>query len=401
MNQEDYKTLLLKIDALSAAIAANGPPPQSESENRHVLSFTEKEIMKMPKSVKKHFRIHGHTVHYRKRNNGRYNCSYELRYAKKPYDKHPISASGTTLEEAKAKFIEKLNQYIPQADIPDTPVIPTSFDGFALYWFENFHKPKVGEKTFKNNFSLYNRHIKEKLANKKISNITPAILKELLSNLPGKGKTEDDVHSILNQIFELAVKHKLIGINPLVMIFHTTHERESGVELTIEEELTLLSAAKGTIYEPMFALMLYAGLRPNEVKTVQIVGKFIVAVNSKRKGSKIEYKKIPIITYLQTHLPVTNQIEFKSEECARKFFNKILPSHTLKDLRKTFNTRCKACKVDFTAKEMFMGHSQGKLEKAYTGSLEDFLLAEAEKLEQWYTCTPKLPQKNDKEQAKN
>ena len=41
-------------------------------------------------------------------------------------------------------------------------------------------------------------------------------------------------------------------------------------------------------------LALYTGLRPNELYTAKIEGNFIVAINSKRKNRKLEYKKIPI-----------------------------------------------------------------------------------------------------------
>lgn len=79
-----------------------------ESENG-LLAFTEKEIIQMPKNIRKTFRIQGNAVHVRKRTDGRYKCSYEIRYSKKPYDKNPISVSATTLEAVKARFIEKLN----------------------------------------------------------------------------------------------------------------------------------------------------------------------------------------------------------------------------------------------------------------------------------------------------
>lgn len=108
MNTNETLTALsAQLEELKAILSAtNSSERQNASGNR--LSFTEKEIMKMPKSTRKHFRIHGHDVNYRKRNTGRYNQSYEIRYAKKPYDKHHISASGRTLEEAKERFIEKL-----------------------------------------------------------------------------------------------------------------------------------------------------------------------------------------------------------------------------------------------------------------------------------------------------
>lgn len=356
--------------------------------NEGILKFTDKEISEMPKSVKKFFRMQGKTVHYRERkDDGRYNKSYEVRYAKKPYNKPPISVSATSIEELKARFIEKLNNYVPQSEAALS--VPTNFDLFATYWFDNFHKAKVTPETHKNNFNLYRRHIKEKLKGYKVKHITPIMLKELLSSLPGNGKTEDDVHSILNQIFDTAVTHGLISVNPLNMVVHLTHEKVSGVELTTDEELFLLQQSKGTPYEVIFALMLYAGLRPNEFKTARIDGEFIKAKNSKQKRGKIEYKRIPIISHLRALIGGKDVLEMRSVERTRYFFNRILPNHTLKDLRKTFSTKCINCKVDFFAKEKFLGHSIGKLEKPYTGNIDDYLLSESKKLDSWYTVYPK------------
>lgn len=353
-------TLLVLLEKIEQLEKNYTPPPHNVSlltttESRF-LKFDEKEIFKMPKTFRKQFRAQGCTAHIRKRTDGRYNCSYEIRYNKNGYH---ISASGTTLEVAKARFIEKLNNTTPQEKNYDI-TIPNNFDKFAVYWFENFHKRKVSEKTYKNNMRIYNRHIKPKFASLALLNINPAMLQEFIENLPGNGKTADDVHSLLNQVFDTAVKHGKLKLNPLSLFIHKPHERESGVELTLEEELKLLNAYKGTDYEIIFAVMLYTGIRPNELKTAKIAGEFILAVNSKRKNGKVEYKKIPIISYLKTYLKEIETIPCRYEERIRDAFNKILPSHTLKDLRKTFNTRCVAYKVDYVARKLFMGHSLRK-----------------------------------------
>ncbi|MDE6868696.1 MAG: hypothetical protein K2J83_06125, partial [Clostridia bacterium] len=134
---------LKEIDSTEDINDENGETPLSNKDFKGFLKFTEKEILKMPKPFRKIFRIDGNKAHVRKRADGRYKCSYEIRYAKKPYNKHPISASGATLEIAKARFIEKLNNYIPQDNTAHT--VPKDFHGFAMYWFENFHKRKVAE----------------------------------------------------------------------------------------------------------------------------------------------------------------------------------------------------------------------------------------------------------------
>ena len=61
-----------------------------------------------------------------------------------------------------------------------------------------------------------------------------------------------------------------------------------------------------TITEPEFqiatAIALYTGLRPNELSSAKIDGDFIIALNSKRKNGKVEYKRIPIINALRPYI---------------------------------------------------------------------------------------------------
>lgn len=392
-NQTEIEEVSKELAALQRQLreSASSAPPDEEISG--FLEFTEKEILKMPKSFRKKFRIQGCTVPARKRTVGRYKCSIELRYAKKPFDKHPISASGPTIEIAKARFIEKLNARIAEFDA--APIIPTNFNKFAMYWFENFHKCKVIEKTFSNNLRLYNRHIKNRFEGFMLGDITPAMLKSFLKSLPGNGKTADDVHCILNQIFDTAVTHRKLKANPLNYFVHTAHDKKTGIELTRNEEQMLLSTYKGTVYEIIFAVMLYTGLRPNEYKTARIEGDFIVAINSKRKNGKLEYKKIPICSHLRSRIDGITVLPKRHLCGIRKNYNKLFPHHTLKDLRKTFDTRCVECKIDYYARKKFVGQSVGKLDGTYIGNLDEYLLTEGKKLDDWYSLYPKIPQKND------
>ena len=75
-----------------------------------------------------------------------------------------------------------------------------------------------------------------------------------------------------------------------------------GVALTLEEERLFKNALKDNRYISAFMLALYTGLRPNELYTAKIEGNFIVAINSKRKNRKLEYKKIPISKMLKPYI---------------------------------------------------------------------------------------------------
>ncbi len=381
------ETLLLKLGELQQMLLSDGSnasitdeEPSTLSEN-WLLLFTEKEIMKMPKNVRKQFRVQGKSVHYRKRTDGRYNCSYEIRYAKKPFNNPPISVSATSLEELKARFIEKLNSYVPQDDT--APTVPKDFDGFAMYWFENFHKRKVCAETYKLNTALYKRHIQAKFNKTRIDNITPMELQKLLDEFADKGKTREDIYSLLNQIFDSAVKHGLVKLNPLGMVFKEKHNREHGKAISKKDEIKLLSFYKGSQYELSIAIALYTGLRPNEYSTATIDGWFIRAVNSKRHNAngKVEYKRIPISPMLKPYLNGVKEIKMFSCYTLTRKFKEVLPQHKLYDMRTTFQTRCTECGVSDVAIGIFMGNSiGGSLKEAYTDVSDEYLIKEAQKI---------------------
>ena len=162
------------------------------------------------------------------------------------------------------------------------------------------------------------------------------------------------------------------------MVNYTKHENEHGVALTKEEESKILTETKDITLRNALALGLYTGMRPNEYKTAKIDGKFIVAMNSKRKNEKIEYKKIPIIKMLEPYLK--DGIKGPTEKRLRSAIREVLPNHKLYDLRTTFYTRCTECGVAEPALKEFVGHSFGSLGNAYTDLSDEYLLKEGEKL---------------------
>lgn len=373
--REFERATQLKTKKINSGAPTSAPCKENEVG---ILIFTDKEIAKMPTHFRKIFRTHGCKAHVRKRSEGRYKCSYEIRYSKKPYNKHPISASATTLGEAKTKFIEKLNKYISLDD--NIPAVPKTFNEFSLYWFENFHRRKVSEKTYKKNLSTYNRDIQKFFGHARLSDILPANIQNFLEQYDDRERTKETLHSLLNQIFKCAVNHGLLKLNPLDMCFYLKHEREHGEAFSKSEEKQLLTAYAKTPFELGFAIALYTGLRPNEYRKAQIREKFIVVQNSKRKNGKIEYKKIPINPMLRPYLSGVEELKLFCPSTYAKRLKSVLPNHTLYDMRTTFQTRCTEYGVAEVAIGLFMGNGiGGELKKAYTDVSEEWLIKEAEK----------------------
>ena len=338
----------ISLDKLKSLTDSSQEETTAKDSGSSVLKFSAQEISKMPKTFRREFRTQGCTAHIRKRRSGPYNWNYEVRFRKFGYN---IAVSSNNLAEAKQKFIAKLNEVDRFGSA--APSIPSTFDSFANYYFENFYKRKVAAETYRIGLNQYKNHILPNFGNVSMRKITPKACQDILDRLneQGKGKTADDVHSLLNMIFKAAVKHNVLINNPLDMVFHTKHERQHGTALTKEEEKLLLESTAETPQQLMFAVGLYTGMRPNEYETAQLEGDFIVAINSKRKNGKVEYKKIPITPMLRPYLDGVDKLQFSSLRIMRDRFNKLFPKHKLYDLRTTFYTRCQECGISPVARD--------------------------------------------------
>lgn len=416
-SDEQKKALLemaantITVDKLSELVGNNdgketNQDKASESNEVGIVKFTKKEISQMPTYFRKTFRTAGCNAHVLRRKSGKNSWNYMIRYRRDGYN---IVATSNNLEEAKRKFIEKLqvaDELKRQADelkrqqefakvtgapITTSPLlkqqpeingVPTTFDRFANYYFEKFHKRKVSASTYRVAMSNYKNHVYPHFGDMPLRQITADKCQVLLDRLiaEDKPRTEENVHTMLNILFKAAIKHGILQHNPIDMVFHTKHEREHGKALTKDEEKLLLSSTEGTPYQQMFAIGLYTGLRPNEYKTAYIEDGFIVANNSKRKNGKVELKKIPITPMLAPYVKEGDSLSFYRLEQIRHKFNGILPSHKLYDLRTTFYTRCMECGVAEAAIKKYVGHTLGGLADTYADLGDDFLKREGQKL---------------------
>lgn len=375
----DKELLTKEIAALNAELT-EGAESNEKTVFCRPLKFTDKEISKMPKTFRKEFRVEGCTAHVRKRCDDRYRCSYEIRYRRNGYN---VTASARTLEEAKQRFIDKLHQADKQTNKQTSAGerVPTTFNEFAIYWLDNFHKRKVVPKNYENAKRLFKGKLLSRFTGIQIKNINAKDIQDVLDSEIDHPRTAEDLNGLLNQIFSYAVKFGLITHNPVELTFRKPHKRKHGSALTAEEENLLLSATAGTKYQLMFAVALYTGLRPNEYKSAVIEGNMIVAINSKRRYGEIEYKRIPVIKKLKPFLNGLDKITWVKYEKIRAKFKEILPDHILYDLRTTFYTHCEMCGVAEAAKNEMVGHSNGKLPDTYLDLSDEYLFKEAAKLD--------------------
>ena len=336
------------------------------------LEFTQKEISSMPQKYRKMFRVNKLRAYMRERRRGG-SINYEVRCRMGGLC---ISAGGTTKEEARAKFIEKL-KVLESGEAPRG--VPSSVEQFALYYFEKFRKRKVSELTYRLDMARCKNHIFPQLGEKPLHAVTPSDCQDLLDGLTrrGMGKTADEIYSMLNQIFKGAIAHGIIARNPLAVVVHSRHIRKHGKALTKAQEAAL--AGWKSPYRVCLQIALYTGLRPNEYATLRREGDMLIARNSKRKNGKVEYKRIPVNPMLATVIDGMTEFSFPPLKTLYKHLREFLGC-TLYDLRTTFYTRCRECCVSDAARDEMVGHSSGVLADTYTDLSDEFLKNEAAKI---------------------
>ena len=356
----------------------------TETTNSNTIIFTQKEIKNMATTFKKVFIANGLCAHVLKKPSGKNSYCYEIRYRANGYD---IRVSSTDLQKAKEKFLHKtkpseIDKYFIGSSTTNQNF--STLEQFTLYFFETHRKGKVTPQTYKCDAGRLKNYIFPAFGKIPVNQITPdkcqALLRSIQEN--GKGKTADEIYSLLSIIFKGAIAYGLIQKSPLAIVQHQKHVKESGTALTREEETLLFARLTEPNFRIALAISLFTGLRPNELSTAKIEGDFIVAINSKRKNGKVEYKKIPIIDrlrpYIQSGIP-----ELPTPQLLRRRVQAALPNHKLYDLRTTFYTRCDEYGVAAPARDEFVGHSAGALTNAYRDLSDEYLLKEGKKLNEW------------------
>ena len=356
---------------------------RQEKKQGICINFTEQERKQMPNNFKKVYKKDGRTIYAHEHKSGKETVTWEIRYRRNGYN---ISVCGKTIEIVKKKFLEKL-KVGPTPNNGMENSVPTAFHSFATYYFENYRKKKVVAETYKKDLSRYNKYLQTYFKEQPIVKITLAQCQKLINDIveQGKGKTADEVYSLMNVIFQYAKDNHIITQSPSDAVFLPKHESQNGVALTKEEEKEFLHKLKGSKFELCFAIALYTGIRPNEYTSVEIdtQKQFIIAKNSKlkkKRDGEIVYKKIPITPMLRPYIENSPNVTMYTAKYLRKYYSDFIENHILYDLRTTFYSRCKECHVEEYALKAFMGHSLKSVDKAYTDLSDEYLLKEGQKV---------------------
>lgn len=348
-------------------------PAMQEKSVTATIKFKKEEVANMAKTFKREFIANGLVARVIKRQSGKRTFVYEIRYRRNGYN---ISASSTDIEKAKKKFLdmtrpENISKYAPRPEKSGLHL----FHEIATEWFA-WKKGKINDRTYSNYESYYRRFMYPALGETSIFQIRTADVDKVLKNK--SERQYEDLRTVFNSIFKYAIASGIITHNPVTLVPFKKAKRKDRRALTAEEQrhlLQRLELPEFFEYRATFLIMLYFGLRPCELEDTRFEGDFLIARNAKRKGGKIEYKKIPAPKQAREKLNFNEKIKTLKTPVLNRIFQRAIEDDTLTQyyLRHTFCTTCqKSVRQEIVA--IWMGDSPERLiGKVYTHFSDDFM----------------------------
>ena len=259
-------------------------------------------------------------------------------------------------------------------------------------WFI-IYKQELRERT-----KLDINYIIEKIPNKtketNIKDISTIEIKNLIDSANGE-RTKQKLYTILNDIFDKAVKNNKLTTNPLANINKPKYQAKEKYVLNLEEEQKLINIAKQNKDYYIFAIAILQGLRPGELLALQnndidLINKTIninKSIDSKTTDTKTKNKfSNRIIPIFNKTYEILKNIDTTKEERLTKenenTINEILQNITknitkekitLYNLRHTFITRMQDNKIPEHLIQKWCGHSKGSkiTKETYTHVIEE------------------------------
>lgn len=202
----------------------------------------------------------------------------------------------------------------------------TTVSEWSKKWLKDYKRDGVSPAWYKQMESIVNNHILDEIGDKRMRDVNAADIRRLMNK---KAKFSEShqrkIAQVVLQIFSSAEENGIIDKLPTRKIKIATGSRESRTRAITDEErkLTLKVAEKNPDLGLQFLLMLFCGLRSQEVARVQMRdydrSKQILTIRRARKAdgstdapkSKSGNREIPVPNYLAERL---NSLDKKPNE---------------------------------------------------------------------------------------
>jgi integrase len=325
-----------------------------------IVTFSKKEIEKMPQKFRKIFKTGKARAHVRLRKDNIYEIKWQ-------FNNEVIIATSKHLDVCKEKLIEKLAQSNSlssclrqrrQTVKTQTPLIP-----YMEKWLETTKKPFIKEVTYKEYVQTVRTYIVPQFNKRTIESVQAFEIQEMLNEITesGRNRTAKKIYQLLSPLFEYAVADGIITLNPMAKVRLARYEVEHGTPLTKEEELTLIQTMKEKplVCYQAYVFMMYTGLRRSELASVEIDDNWITLTTGKqRKGMKEKNRSLPISPMLRKVLPFIDVEKIKTApiRVLTDRIKDVFENHHLHDLRHTFITRAQECGIRREIVSLWAGH---------------------------------------------
>lgn len=190
----------------------------------------------------------------KRRKDGRFKCKY-----------HDIQFYGSTPEEAFALRDEYKRR-------EQTGTVLQTVSDYAIPWLERTY-PDVADSTY-TGLAIHLQHLIDNIGNKRISDVIPSDIKQVYAT-EYKGRSNSYIISakqLYCSLFDSAQADRLITYNPARDKSARPHRgaKPKEKELTHKQRIYIETLCKDHRAYPAVMTMLYAGLRPQECKALDI-----------------------------------------------------------------------------------------------------------------------------------
>ena len=345
------------------------------------IKFKADECRGMAAAFRKEFAAAGYVARIIKRPSGKKTFVYEIRYRRNGYH---IEVSSTDIHEAKRKFIAAASSENISAHVVDDNVKRGLgyFCDVAKEWL-TFKQGKIAESTRKKYVRYCERIIFPAFGLKKTKDIRTADIDRVLKQQES-GRVREDLYTVLNSVFKYAHACGQIAHNPMLLVQFEKAARKNRRALTILEQehfTKSIDKPEFAAYRRELLILYYFGLRPCELQDAHFEGDFLIARNAKRKGGKIEYKKIPVHAQARLKIDVTAPIKAHGTDELNRAFRRVMGDVgggelTQYCLRHTFATVCQMyVRPDIV--DVWLGDSPQRLVgRVYTHFPDEFMAAQ-------------------------
>jgi integrase len=136
------------------------------------------------------------------------------------------------------------------------------------YWLEHVKKRTIRTSTYVRYRIALEKHILPALGHLALNKVTLRIIQQFYNQKLDEGQSPSSVitmNKVLHQALALAVKERLIMVNPCTGIALPAVKGRKVQPLTVEQAQQLLQEVEGTMMEPFIALALVVGIRHGEL----------------------------------------------------------------------------------------------------------------------------------------